>query len=211
MARWSDAWFALAAVAVFVPTGVPVLAEDSKPASEIEKSQALLTSEPKSAPTDYSLAMALGDPGSPEGSRLELDLSPLLKVLAAFLRDHGIAAVEHHHPNPKKKDPVAVSASFDVGASLPALRVQFGDRSPERFGAFYSGNKGIRWALIWPVRQFTLRIEGGQDSEFGYFGIAGVQWVHPGERLAFGFGVPMNLRSARGDVGVIAQFRMRMF
>jgi hypothetical protein len=209
MAERSDTWLICVAVAALLPSSPPAFAQESDRQSEVREARAFLTSESKSEATDYTLAMALDYRESDPGGRLDVDLSPLLVVVASFLRDHGIAAVEHRHA--KKKDPVAVSASFDVGASLPALRVQFGDRSPEPFGAFYSGNKGIRWALIWPVRRMTLRIEGGQDSEFGYFGIAGAQWVHPKQPIAVGFGVPMNLRNARGDIGVIAQFRMKIF
>ena len=209
MAR-ADRWLVCIAVVALFPGGAVVLAEEADRPS-LEKTRAFQVSEAKSAPMDYTLAMALDDRTVDADGRLDLDLSPLLKVMATFLRDHGVAAIEHHHPNPKKKDPVAVSASFDIASSLPALRVQFGDRSPEPFGAFYSGNKGIRWALIWPVYSLTLRVEGGQDAEFGYFGIAGAQWVHSTRPIALGFGVPMNLRSARGDIGVIAQFRMRFF
>lgn len=211
MTRCSDAWLACVGVMTLFAATAPVRGDEPAEGTvPVQETQTFLSSGSKSDDTDYTLAMALLDGREFDAARgLDLDLSPLLKLMASFLRDHGVAAVEHHHP--KKKDAVAVSASFGVGARLPALRVQFGDRSPEPFGAFYSGNKGVRWALIWPMRRFTLRIEGGQDSEFGYFGIAGAQWVHPTRPMAFGFGIPMNLRNVRGDVGVIAQFRMKVF
>jgi hypothetical protein len=60
------------------------------------------------------------------------------------------------------------------------------------------------------VSRYTLRLEAGEDSELGYFGIAGVQWVDPHRPLAIGIGVPMNLRNANGGVGLVLQLRMNL-
>jgi hypothetical protein len=171
-------------------------AKPPKPQSQAESREALL-------------ATALADPQQLRPVHgLDLDLSPIISLVAAFLRDHGVEAIEHRRRPGKAPD--GLSALFDVGGRLPAVRLQIGDDVPELFGAFYR-NKGIRGALIWPMRYFTLRIEGGEASEFGYFGIAGFEWAHPNQRMAFGFGIPMNLRNARGSVGAIAQFRMKLF
>ena len=55
-----------------------------------------------------------------------------------------------------------------------------------------------------------MRLEAGEDSELGYYGIAGVQWVDPHRPLAIGIGVPINLRSADGGVGLVVQLRMNL-
>jgi hypothetical protein len=213
MVRRNDAWLAYFGTLVLVGCIAEIARGEgpvARQAAFADAARPVPTPERKPLAPDAMLAEGFRDPAQfREGYGLNLDLSPVLRVFAAFLRDHGVTAVEHRAK--KSDDPVAVSASFDVAQNLPALRVQIGDKSPEPFGAFYSGNKGIRWALIWPVSRFSLRIEGGQDSEFGYFGIAGMQWVDPKRPIAFGFGVPMNLRNARGGVGIIAQFRMRLF
>ncbi len=101
-------------------------------------------------------------------------------------------------------------AAFSVGRDVPAVSFHLGDRPVEPLGAFYSAERGFRCALVWPIERFTLRLEGGEDSEFGYYGIAGVQWVDRKRRLAIGAGVPMNLRDAEGDVGLILQIRLRL-
>ena len=50
----------------------------------------------------------------------------------------------------------------------------------------------------------------GEDSEFGYFAIAGAQWVHPRYPLAIGIGVPVKLRGARGPLSAVLQVRMNL-
>jgi hypothetical protein len=157
--------------------------------------------------------MALDDEGAPRRGgrlrqRLGIDVSPAIDAVFGFFHQHGVPLREQHDEHGEGL--VGVQAAFSVGRELPAVNFNLGDRSVEPLGAFYSAERGFRCAVVWPVERFTLRLEGGEDSEFGYYGIAGVQWVHPRLPLAAGIGVPMNLRDAEGDVGVILQFRMRL-
>jgi hypothetical protein len=165
------------------------------------------------APASRLDELALDDEGAPRrGSRLRLrqgiDVSPAIDAIFGFFNQHGLPLREQR--DEEGNGPVGVLASFGVGHDLPAVNFNLGDRSVEPLGAFYSAERGFRCAVVWPVERFTLRLEGGEDSEFGYYGIAGMQWVHPRLPLALGMGVPMNLRDAKGDVGVILQFRMRL-
>ncbi|MBX3024334.1 hypothetical protein KF840_05430 [bacterium] len=152
---------------------------------------------------------ATGMPGA-EGPprRAGIDLSPAVDAIVGFVNQHGIPLRQRR--GEPTGELVGVQAAFGVGRDLPAVSVNLGDRSLEPLGAFYSAQRGFRCAVVWPIDRFTLRLEGGEDSEFGYYGIAGVQWLHPRLPLALGVGVPMNLRDAEGDLGVIVQFRMRL-
>jgi hypothetical protein len=143
-----------------------------------------------------------------QGRRAKLDLSPFVGEILGFFRRHGIPLEAQRDEN--GVGPIGVYADFNVGRDLPAVSFHLGDKPIEPIGAFYSADRGFRCALVWPIHQFTLRIEGGEDSEFGYFGIAGVQWVHPTLPLAAGIGIPMNLDNSDSDVGVIFQFRMAL-
>ncbi|MGH7787710.1 MAG: hypothetical protein ACRERC_12630 [Candidatus Binatia bacterium] len=138
----------------------------------------------------------------------KLDLSPLADQFLRYLQDNGLPLQEQR--DAKGRGPIGVTAAFNVSEDLPAIGFHIGDRPIEPLGAFYSPEKGFRCAVVWPIDPFTLRLEGGEDSEFGYFGIAGVQWIHPTLPIAAGVGVPMNLRDADGDIGVIFQFRMKL-
>lgn len=140
--------------------------------------------------------------------RLGIDLSPAIGSVFGFFRQHGVPLRAQHDEDGQGL--VGVQAAFSVGRELPAVSFNLGDRPVEPLGAFYSAERGFRCAVVWPVERFTLRLEGGEDSEFGYYGIAGVQWIHPRLPLAAGIGVPMNLRDAEGEVGVILQLRMRL-
>jgi hypothetical protein len=174
-----------------------------------EQSHSLLRSD-----RPFRLAeVQLGEQGAPRrGDRLKrrlgIDVSPAIDSILGFFNRHGVPLREQH--DARSGSLVGVQAAFSVGRDVPAVNFNLGDRPVEPLGAFYSAEKGFRCALVWPVERFTLRLEGGEDSEFGYYGIAGLQWVHPRLPLAAGVGVPMNLRDAEGDVGVIVQFRMRL-
>jgi hypothetical protein len=137
-----------------------------------------------------------------------VDVSPALDAVFGFFNHHGVPLREQRDDSGGSL--VGVQAAFSVGRDLPAVNFNLGDRPVEPLGAFYSAERGFRCAVVWPIERFTLRLEGGEDSEFGYYGIAGVQWLHPRLPLAIGAGIPMNLRDANGDVGVIVQFRMRL-
>ena len=140
--------------------------------------------------------------------RLGIDLTPAIGAVFGFFNAHGVPLREQHDDH--GENIVGVQAAFSVGEGLPAVNFNLGDRPVEPLGAFYSAERGFRCAVVWPIDRFTLRLEGGEDSEFGYYGIAGVQWIHRRLPIAVGIGVPMNLRDAKGDIGVIVQFRMRL-
>lgn len=140
--------------------------------------------------------------------RLGVDLSPAIDAALGFLHRHGVPLREQR--DERGSGLVGVQAAFSVGRDLPAVSFNVGDQPLEPLGAFYSAERGFRCAVVWPVSRFTLRLEGGEDSELGYYGIAGVQWLHPRLPLAVGAGIPMNLRDAEGGVGVVVQFRMRL-
>jgi hypothetical protein len=150
------------------------------------------------------------DPGArqPEAVRREVDLSPALDEIFGFLHRHGLPLQEQLDED--GDGPIGVYANFSVGHDMPAVSFHLGDRPLEPIGAFYSSDRGFHCALVWPVRRFTLRLEGGEDSEFGYYAIAGLQWLDPRRPLAIGIGIPMNLRDARGDVGFVVQLRMNL-
>jgi hypothetical protein len=140
--------------------------------------------------------------------KAQLDLSPVVDEVFDFFHRHGLPLQPQR--DEEGQGPIGVYADFSVGSDMPAVSFHLGDRPIEPLGAFYSNERGFRCAVVWPIDRFTLRLEGGEDSEFGYYGIAGVQWVHPRRPLAIGFGLPMNLRDAEGDVGLILQFRMNL-
>jgi hypothetical protein len=146
--------------------------------------------------------------GRPQELRAQVDLSPAIDEIFRFFHRHGLPLQPQR--DEEGNGPIGVYANFSVGRDVPALSFHLGDRPIEPLGAFYSNERGFRCALVWPIKRVTLRLEGGEDSEFGYYGIAGVQWVHPRAPLAIGVGLPMNLDNAEGDVGLILQFRMSL-
>jgi len=159
---------------------------------------------------DFGNAALRGpDAGRREPVRRQIDLSPAIDEVFGFLHRHGVPLQEQR--DDQGRGPIGVYANFSVGRDVPAVSFHLGDRSPEPIGAFYSSERGFRCAVVWPVSRYTLRLEAGEDSELGYYGIAGVQWVDPHRPLAIGIGVPINLRSADGGgVGLVVQLRMNL-
>jgi hypothetical protein len=141
-------------------------------------------------------------------SRAPIDLSPVLDEIFGFFHHHGVPLQEQLDDD--GNGPVGVYADFHLRRDTPAVSFHLGDRSLDPVGAFYSSAHGFRCAVVVPVDRFTLRLEAGDDSELGYFGIAGVQWVDPHWPLAIGIGLPMNLRGAGSNVGVVIQLRMKL-
>lgn len=138
----------------------------------------------------------------------QLDVGPILDGIFGFLNHHGVPL--HPQTDENGHGPIGVYADFSVGHDMPAVSFHLGDRPMERIGAFYSNERGFRCAVTYPIEHFTLRLEGGEDSELGYYGIAGVQWLDPRRPLAVGVGVPMNLRDTASGVGVVVQLRMSL-
>ncbi len=139
--------------------------------------------------------------------RRKLDLTPLADMAIAYLKDRGLPIIEKRD---EKKRPIAVSAEFSVAADTPNVKLHLGDRPAEPMGAFYPPEKGFRFSVIYPMENFSFRLEGGEDSEFGSLAVLGMSWVHPSKRYALGFGLPMKIKNAEGDFGAIMQFRMNL-
>jgi hypothetical protein len=137
----------------------------------------------------------------------KLDLTPLADIAIAYLKDKGLPLEEERD---EKKRPIAVSAEFAVGQDVPSVKFHLGDRPNEAIAAFYPPEKGIRFSVVYPLEHWSLRFEGGEDSEFGSLAVAGVTWVHPSKRYAAGFGLPMRMKHASGDFGAIFQFRVNL-
>jgi hypothetical protein len=153
------------------------------------------------------LQFASGASGRPS-ARVRMDIGPIFRGIGNFLRLQGVAVEEHRRARNNKTN--GISASFRPLEEWSPVTFHVGDGSLEPFDAFY-GNDGLRWALVWPVRRFTLRFEGGEDSEFGSYGIGGAQWKDTTRNFAVGLGFPLRLRNAEGDFGVILQLRMKVF
>jgi hypothetical protein len=140
--------------------------------------------------------------------RVRLDAEPLLTNLLDVLNDLGIPLRQYRDPRGLRA--LGVSASFSIGAEYPAVNFHLADRCPEQLTAFYRGGRGLSWAFIWPSDLFTLRLEGGDDSEFGSYAIAGAQWNHPRLPLAVGIGLPVRMKHADGLIGAIIQVRAKL-
>ena len=164
---------------------------------------------PKSTVAQHWLWLQFSTGSTPRpGMRLRMDIGPIFRGIGNILRTQGVAVEELRRARNNKT--AGLSASFRPLAEWSPVRFSVGDGSLEPFDAFY-GNDGLRWALVWPVSHFTLRFEGGEDSEFGSYGIAGAQWKDVERKLAVGIGFPMRLRNADGEFGAIVQLRMKIF
>lgn len=137
-----------------------------------------------------------------------LDLSPIFDGIFGYLNHHGVPL--HPQTDENGDGPIGVYADFSMGRDRAPVSFHLGDRPMERIGAFYSNDRGFRCAVTYPIQHFTVRLEGGEDSELGYYGIAGLQWLDPRRPLAIGVGVPMNLRDTERGIGVVVQLRMSL-
>jgi hypothetical protein len=186
--------------------------DDGGPAASVpllQVSRDLLRADRPLHGRDVGFATLLTPDGRLPGSlRGQLDLSPALDEIFSFFHRHGVPLQEQRDEH--GHGPVGVYANFSVGHDMPAVSFHLGDRPIEPVGAFYSSERGFRCALVWPVSRLTLRLEGGEDSEFGYYAIAGLQWLAARRPLAIGIGLPMNLRDAQGGIGAVFQLRMNL-
>lgn len=137
----------------------------------------------------------------------DVDLKPLLDNVLGYVHAVGIPL----RPDQEMAGPkgIAFSASWRVRPDMPAVNFHIGDTGP--LDAFYANDGGFRWALSWLVQgagHVALHLEGGEDSEFGTWAIAGAQWRDPHRPLAIGIGVPVSMNGVDGDVGVLIQLRM---
>jgi hypothetical protein len=212
-ARWRYRPVVLGCIAWSSCCAAPALAVDinatAAPVPLLEASRDLLRAERPFSGRDLGAAAMMSPTARrPEPVRAEVDVSPAIDEIFGFFHRHGLPLQPQKDEN--GSGPIGVYAHFSVGRDVPAVSFHLGDRPLEPLGAFYSNERGFRCAVVWPVKGVTLRLEGGEDSEFGYYGIAGVQWMHPRRPLAIGIGLPMNLQNAEGDVGLIFQFRMNL-
>ncbi len=139
--------------------------------------------------------------------RRSIDLTPLANMAIAYLKESGVPIVEQRD---KKNRPIAVSAQFSVAGDVPDVKLHLGDRPAEQLGAFYPSKKGFRFSVVYPMENLSLRLDGGDDSEFGSLAVAGLSWVHPSKRFAAGLGLPVRLKNADGNFGAIFQFRINL-
>jgi hypothetical protein len=198
---------------VLVACSRPCVAQDAELAESslvppFEETIPFLT--PESEVSEHLLLIPLTGGGGRgrQGGRLRMEIGPIFRGIGYFLRSQGLAVEEHRKKSNGKT--AGISASFRPHENAAPVTFHVGDGSLEPFDAFY-GNDGLRWALVWPVSGFTLRFEGGEDSEFGSYGIAGAQWKDWERKFAVGVGFPMRLRNAEGDFGVIVQLRTKIF
>jgi hypothetical protein len=139
--------------------------------------------------------------------RVSVDLGPVVNGALEFLQHHGIPL--RHDQELSGEHGFVFSAAFQFDETLPPMDLHIGDGGP--LDAFYANEGGFRLALEWTVPWFSplaLNVAAGEDSEFGNWAIAGVQWRHPRRPLAIGLGMPVALSNADGDIGVVCQFRM---
>jgi hypothetical protein len=175
----------------------------------LDEAQSIPGTSGREAPGFLDLLFGTRLASNPRHQRYHLDVNPLLDSMLALVRDVGIPLRDYREE--KDGELIGVSASFRVSERLPAVRFHIGEHAPEPLGAFYSTKSDVNWAFSIPLRrQLTMRIEGGDQSEFGYYAIAGLQWRDPARPIAVGMGVPILMRDAEGSVGVIIQYRMEL-
>lgn len=136
----------------------------------------------------------------------DVDLNPVLDNVLGYV--HAVGIPLRPDGELAGKDGIAFSASWQVRPDMPTVNFHIGDTGP--LDAFYANDGGFRWALTWLLQgsgHVALHVEGGEDSEFGTWAIAGVQWRDPRRPLAVGVGVPVSMTGIDG-VAVLCQLRM---
>lgn len=210
MQRYGPYWLCAVAVLTALWCAHPAAAVDGLLCSTIEESRRMMVDGNRHSGERFLSTLLNNDRADfKKRRRFRLNVEPLVNEIAGMLRDAGVPL--HPTRDPAGGRTVGFAAAFHIREDLPAVSFHIADRSPEPIGAFYSRQRGLSWAFIWPVQRFTIRIEGGDDSEFGYFAIAGAQWNHSTRPLSAGIGLPMNLRNADGSIGVILQFRAKLY
>jgi hypothetical protein len=169
----------------------------SSPSDELRSSERLELARPSLLP------LALSPQAHRRWTGLHLDLTPAVMWASGTDRSNGAvrALVAPLLPT--------VAATLDVGGESLLVDARLGSPLREEVGAFYPHRKGYAWRIVWPAGSASVRIEGGRGGEFGSYAVAGLQWAHAERPLALGLGVPIRLRNADGEVGVVAQVRLR--
>lgn len=166
--------------------------------------------DPQTARQQQVLARLMIGPSARGEEKRSVDLTRLAEMAIASVRGMGVPLIEHR--DERGRGPIAVSAQFSVAGDSPDLRMHLSARALEPMGAFYPATKGIRFSVVYPMKNFSLRLDAGEDSEFGSIAVAGISWVHPSKRFAAGFGLHGgNLENSRSGVGAIFQFRMNLY
>ena len=141
------------------------------------------------------------------GRRVSVDLGPVIGGALGLLQEHGFPL--HYDPELSGDSGFVFSATFNLDETLPPMRFHIGDGGP--LDAFYANEGGFRLALAWTLpfaKQLALNVAAGEDSEFGNWAIAGLQWRDPHRPLVIGLGMPVALSNADGDIGLVFQIRM---
>jgi hypothetical protein len=159
-------------------------------------------------PRGNLLASVLSPREEPRAARrVSVDLGPVVSGALGLLQEHGFPL--HYDPELSGDSGFVFSATFSLDENLPPMRFHIGDGGP--LDAFYANEGGFRLALAWTLpfaKQLAVNVAAGEDSEFGNWAIAGLQWRHPRRPLAIGLGMPVALSNADGDIGVVFQLRM---
>ena len=156
----------------------------------------------------FLASMMAGPEIVPRKKKKSLDLTPLADWAIGYVQNLGVPLVEHRDEGGER--PIAVSAHFSLAEDSPDVRLHLGDRPAEPMGAFYPPEKGFRFSVSYPINDLSLRLEAGDDSEFGSLAVGGLSWVHPNKRLAAGVGLPIKLDNSDSDFGAIFQIRMKL-
>lgn len=198
----------LFAIAMMLCVPSTAAAQDAALYSPLSETEEAFRERNLPRPVDFIEAWQVNAMVPRRTGRLRLDAEPLIRNFLEVLNGLGIPLRRHHDPRGLRA--IGIAASFSVGAEYPAVNFHLADRNPETLTAFYRGGRGLSWAFIWPAERFTLRLEGGADSEFGSYAIAGAQWNHPRLPLAIGVGLPVRMKHADGLVGAILQVRAKL-
>ena len=161
--RRHRSWLLLAiTLSLCTPPGTAAedLALESRP-SETEEA---LRERNLPSPRNFVEAWQINSMAPRRAQRVRLDAEPLLRNFLGMLNNLGIPLRQHHDPRGRRA--FGVAASFNIGDEYPAVNFHIADRNPDTLTPFYRG-RGLSWAFIWPAERFTLRLEGGDDSEFG--------------------------------------------
>lgn len=140
--------------------------------------------------------------------KLRLDLDTIVLNFSDLAEEYGLPLQPYEARSRKRL--AGVSASYRPRDDMPAIRFAVGDQGPEPFAAFSSPREDYSWSIVLPLDNFRVGIQSGDDSVFGYYAIGGVQWTAPDDTFSAGLGIPVHLRNAEGDAGLLLMFRLKL-
>lgn len=202
----------LLAITVSLCTPTAASAEDGALVSRASETEEALRERNLPRPRNFVEAWQVNAMAPRRTQRVRVDAEPLVRNVVNVLNALGLPLRQHHDPRGLRA--IGLAASFDMGEDYPDVNFHIADRcpdNPDTLTAFYrGGRRGLSWAFSWPIERFMLRLEGGDNSEFGSYAIAGAQWNHPRLPLAIGIGLPIRMKHADGMVGGIIQLRAKL-